>query len=107
MHGTYVVLNTATFWQTVKLILVNQISWFIGIHGSSIIEAQASYLFVSDELAVYSRQFLNMFAYIGGAGCTFGLVIALLFSKHRSSQRLGKYALLPSIFNINELLIFG
>lgn len=90
-----------------KLILVNQISWFIGIHGSSIIEAQANYLFVSDELAVYSRQFLNMFAYIGGAGCTFGLVIALLFSKHRSSQRLGKYALLPSIFNINELLIFG
>ena len=96
-----------SFWQTVKLIIVNQVSWFFGIHGSSIIEAQASDLFASDQIVVYSRQFINMFAHIGGAGCTFGLVIALLFSKHRSSQRLGKYALLPSIFNINELLIFG
>jgi lactose/cellobiose-specific phosphotransferase system IIC component len=96
-----------SFWQTVKLIVVNQVSWFFGVHGSSIIETQASDLFASDQLVVYSRQFINMFAHIGGAGCTFGLVIALLFSKHRSSQRLGKYALLPSIFNINELLIFG
>jgi len=96
-----------SFWQTVKLIIVNQLSWFFGIHGSSIIEVQAASLFVSDPSVVYSRQFINMFAHIGGAGCTFGLVIALLVSKHRSSQRLGKYALLPSLFNINELLIFG
>lgn len=96
-----------SFWQTVKLIIVNQLSWFVGIHGSSIIEAQASGLFSIDEAAVYSRQFINMFAHIGGAGCTFGLVLALMFSRQTSSKKLGRYALLPSVFNINELIIFG
>ena len=96
-----------SFWQTVKLIVVNQLSWFVGVHGSSIIEVQANALFLNDETAVYSRQYINMFAHIGGAGCTFGLVIALLLSKERSSVQLGRYAFLPSLFNINELLIFG
>ena len=96
-----------SFWQTVKLIVVNQLSWFVGIHGSSIVEVQAETLFASDPAVVYSRQYINMFVHIGGAGGTFGLVIALLLSKERSSHQLGRYAFLPSLFNINELLIFG
>lgn len=96
-----------TLWQTIKLLLVNQLSWFIGIHGSSIIEMHADTIFLNDSSHVYSRQYLNMFVHIGGAGCTFGLVLALFFSRIRSSRQLGRYALLPSIFNINELLIFG
>ena len=96
-----------TLWQTIKLIVVNQLSWFVGIHGSSIVEVHASTLFVDDPAVVYSRQYINMFVHIGGAGGTFGLVIALLLSKQKSSHHLGRYAFLPSLFNINELLIFG
>ncbi len=96
-----------SFWQTVKLILVNQLSWFVGIHGSSIIEIQADTMFLADAGIVYSRQYINMFAHIGGAGATFGLVIALLLSKERTSNQLGRFAFIPSLFNINELLIFG
>lgn len=96
-----------SLWQTIKLLLVNQLSWFVGIHGSSIIEMHADILFLNDMSRVYSRQYINMFVHIGGAGCTFGLVLALFFSKVRSSRQLGRYAFLPSIFNINELLIFG
>lgn len=93
--------------QTLQLILVNQLSWFVGIHGSSIMEMHADSIFLNDPTYVYSRQYINMFVHIGGAGCTFGLVLVLFFSKMKSSRQLGKYALLPSIFNINELLIFG
>lgn len=96
-----------SLWQTVKLILVNQLSWFVGIHGSSIIEIHADTLFLNDMSHVYSRQHINMFVHIGGAGCTFGLVLALFFSKVKNSRQLGRYALLPAVFNINELLIFG
>jgi PTS system cellobiose-specific IIC component len=96
-----------TLWQTIKLILVNQLSWFMGIHGASILEIQASSIYPADASVVYSRQFMNMFVHIGGAGCTFGLVVALLFSKIKESKMLGRYGLFPAIFNINELLIFG
>jgi PTS system cellobiose-specific IIC component len=96
-----------SLWQTIKLILINQMSWFVGIHGSSIIEMHADTLFLNEISNVYSRQYINVFVHIGGAGSTFGLVLALFFSKVRSNHQLGQYALLPSIFNINELLIFG
>lgn len=96
-----------TLWQTIKLIVVNQLSWFVGIHGSSIVEVHASALFIDDPAVVYSRQYINMFVHIGGAGGTFGLVIALLLSKQKNNHHLGRYAFFPSLFNINELLIFG
>lgn len=94
-------------WQSIKFILVNQLSWFVGIHGSSIIEMHNDVLFSEDPTIVYSRQYINMFAHIGGAGGTLGLVLALLMSKKNSNKQLGRYALLPSLFNINELIIFG
>ena len=94
-------------WQSIKFILVNQLSWFVGVHGSSIVEIHKDLMFSGDASVVYSRQYINMFAHIGGAGGTLGLVIALLVSKRNSNRQLGRYALLPSMFNINELIIFG
>jgi lactose/cellobiose-specific phosphotransferase system IIC component len=96
-----------TLFQTIKLIIVNQLSWFVGIHGSSIIEIKGGGFYPDEAIVVYSRQFINLFVHIGGAGCTFGLVIALFFSRFEEGRRLGRYALFPAIFNINELLIFG
>jgi len=44
---------------------------------------------------------------IGGTGATLGLNILMLRSKLETVKNIGKAAIVPSIFNINEPLIFG
>ena len=99
--------NGLTWWQSSKLILVNQLSWFVGVHGSSIVEVYPEILLPDLPDITYSKQFIDVFVHIGGAGGTLGLVLALMVSTKRSNKKLGQYAVVPSIFNINELIIFG
>lgn len=47
------------------------------------------------------------YMWVGGIGCTLPLVILLLRSKAKSLNSLGKACIVPSIFNINEPVIFG
>lgn len=96
-----------SWWQSSKLILVNQLSWFVGVHGSSIVEAYPEILLPDFPDITYSKQFIDVFVHIGGAGGTLGLVLALMVSTKRSNKKLGQYAVVPSFFNINELIIFG
>lgn len=96
-----------TYLQTCCLILINQLVWFVGIHPSSLIEISKDVIFTNDTSATYSRQFLDIYAHLGGAGATLGLIIAMLFSKKGHHKRIAQYSILPGIFNINELLIFG
>ena len=44
---------------------------------------------------------------IGGAGCTLGLAILMLKSKSVKLKALGRATIVPSIFNINEPVVFG
>ena len=44
---------------------------------------------------------------IGGAGSTLGLNLLMLFSKNKAVKKLGQLAIVPSILNINEPVIFG
>ncbi len=45
---------------------------------------------------------------LGGSGATFCLLIAIFLSyRHKNSLRLAKLSLLPSLFNVNELVTFG
>jgi PTS system cellobiose-specific IIC component len=49
-----------------------------------------------------------MWVFIGGAGGTLGLVLLMVFkAKSKQLKTLGKTAILPAIFNINEPVIFG
>ncbi len=53
-------------------------------------------------------QMLDQFATIGGAGCTIGLAIAMVFVGRSSRMKtMSKIAVIPAFFNINEPLIFG
>lgn len=95
--------------------------WVFGIHGSDVLEPVSQSLFVAamevnQELIangqvateVYTKTFYDSFALMGGCGNTISLLIAvLLFSKRRSNKKLMKYAALPMIFNVNEILVFG
>ncbi|WP_379945757.1 PTS sugar transporter subunit IIC [Enterococcus devriesei] len=106
---------------TILLLLFEALLWSLGIHGSNVMLAvmQPIWIALSTENAVAfangqalphiaNFQFYSNFIKIGGASATLGLAIAcLFFSKAAQYKTLGKLAIVPSIFNINEPLIFG
>lgn len=97
--------------------------WSFGIHGVSIvgtiarplwlqlIEANSTALAAGDpasSMHIAAEPFYQWFIWIGGSGATLGLVIAMaFFAKSSYAKSLGKAALAPAIFNINEPVIFG
>lgn len=106
------------------MVIVNlfaSLLWAFGIHGTVIIGAimdpiwlsltaqnAAAYAAGSDLPNIITTEFQSNFVQLGGAGCTLGLVICMLiFSKSKQYKTLGKLAIVPSLFNINEPVIFG
>lgn len=100
--------------------IVTQLLWVVGLHGSSIVSGlvgafelgnlAANAEAVTKGLApefIYTEPFRAFFMILGGAGATIGLNILMLRSKDKQLRTLGKLAILPSIFNINEPIIFG
>lgn len=51
--------------------------------------------------------FYQFFIWIGGIGATLSLVVLLCFSKSQYLKRLGLTCLLPSLFNLNEPVLYG
>uniref|UniRef100_UPI00403F8205 PTS sugar transporter subunit IIC n=1 Tax=Candidatus Enterococcus willemsii TaxID=1857215 RepID=UPI00403F8205 len=49
----------------------------------------------------------SAYLWIGGIGCTMPLVIMLIRSKSKKLKALGTVSILPTIFNINEPIVFG
>ncbi len=105
----------------VVLSLVNQMFWFLGIHGGMVIEGirgPLSAAGLADNIAVVSaggiatniltRGFWTSFVVVGGGGITLSLLIAIfLFSKRDDHKAIAKFALVPGICGINEPVIFG
>lgn len=102
--------------------------WFFGINGGSVVGAVFNPILQTlalDNLNLYkelgpagytvangahiiSQQFQDLFATFGGCGSTLSLLIAmLLFCKSKRIKELGKLALVPGIFGINEPIVFG
>ncbi len=95
--------------------------WAFGIHGVSIVGSivRPLWLVLLDQNAaaaaagqplpaIAAEPFYQWFIWIGGSGCTIGLAI-LMMMRARSAyvKSLGRTTILPSIFNINEPIIFG
>lgn len=92
--------------------LLQQLFWFVGIHGANMLESlypvSQTYACGAVPPMDISRTFFALYVNIGGSGSTLGLLLAvLLCERQQETKRLAKYALGPSIFNINELVIFG
>ena len=94
--------------------------WFAGIHGAAIVGGiMAPFWLVNlglnqDALAVgaelpatFAEPFWSFFIVLGGSGATFALVLLYLRSKSVHLKAVGKLCIVPSIFNINEPVIFG
>ncbi|MEG1846973.1 MAG: EAL domain-containing protein [Lachnospiraceae bacterium] len=109
-------------WQSAALfVLLSSIMWMFGIHGNNVLADVQQSLFTQgvnkNILAVANLQpptelftgtFFNIFVFVGGCGSLLCLLIAvLLFSKRGNHRYLAKVAILPTLFNVNELLMFG
>lgn len=102
------------------MIVLMLLLWSMGIHGMNVV-ASVAYPFWMKQLAenaaavsageaatgIVTEPFFHMFTHIGGSGATWGLVLFMLFSASRQLKQVGKTALVPTIFNINEPVIFG
>ncbi len=107
----------------VALILVvffTQILWFFGLHGPSItsaVWASFAIAYEAENVANYSQGIPvnHIFTFglffcilqVTGSGITLGLNLMMLKSKAKSLNSIGKVAIIPSLFGINEPLIFG
>ncbi|WP_414839225.1 PTS sugar transporter subunit IIC [Carnobacterium sp. TMP28] len=97
--------------------------WAAGVHGMSVIGSVARPMWLvmldangqalADGAApnqlpyIAPEQFYQWTVWIGGAGSTLALCILLLFAKSVYLKQVGRFSIIPSLFNINEPLIFG
>ncbi|HGF7266695.1 TPA: PTS sugar transporter subunit IIC [Enterococcus faecium] len=98
--------------------------WSFGIHGMSIVGAvvRPMWLIMLDENAkaladgtaatklpyIGPEQFYQWTVTIGGAGATIVVsVLFLFFCKSKFLKEVGRFSIIPGIFNINEPMIFG
>ncbi|MCX7883645.1 MAG: PTS sugar transporter subunit IIC [Caloramator sp.] len=109
-----------SIWGVIVPIFLITLLWSAGIHGASVIgsiirpiwlvllEENASALAAGKPMQnIAPEQFFQWYVWIGGAGATLGLAILLCFSKSEYLKKVGRFSIIPSIFNINEPMMFG
>lgn len=103
------------------LALVNQLFWFLGIHGGMVIEGVRGPLSaagLAENISavqaggvatnILTRGFWTSFVVVGGGEITLSLLIAILiFSKREDHKSIAKFSLIPGICGINEPVVFG
>ena len=106
--------------------LAQQFLWILGIHGPNTLNAVRTVMFgeanianlayfgangttIGTDFPVTWMSINDAFGNIGGSGATLGLIIAifLVARKDKTQYTIGKLALAPGLFNINEPLMFG
>ena len=99
--------------------------WFVGLHGGNIVNKIMEPIWLTNlgENAeafkagenlqhIFTTPFVDNFVYIGGAGATIGLVLALAWMARRKNaskqaKTLTPITVVPGLFNINEPTMFG
>lgn len=101
--------------------------WFFGIHGSTLIgdgimgplllansAANQAILDSGLELTlangghIVTKQFLDQCITVTGSGITIGLVVYMAFmARSKQLKEIGKLGIIPSLFNVNEPVLFG
>lgn len=108
---------------TLVATFVNDFLWFFGIHGTNVVQsvmgplweaARAANLEVysADPMAlrpfVATTAFTDMVIFLTGTGLTLPLCVEMVFMcKSERLRAVGKGAIIPGIFNVNEPITFG
>lgn len=96
-------------------IVLMMLLWSVGIHGMNVVTAIALPFWLSTLTVnatahghgIVTEPFFHIFAHLGGSGATWPLVIYMLRSRSAQLRTVGKVALGPAVFNINEPVTFG
>lgn len=115
-----------TLWGLISILFITNLLWFFGIHGSTVVMGIVGPIFQANSLANYElyqagQLTLDNGAYIvtsnmfdqfinnGGSGMLLGVsfLMAFRFFKSKQLQTIGKLAVVPGIFTINEPVLFG
>lgn len=109
-------------WGVLLLSVLVMVLWWFGIHDSVITGPLSPFLYnnLAANMSAYAagtaaialpyvltEPFWWTFMAIGGSGATFGLALLLIRSKSKQMKTVGKLAIVPAFFNINEPIIFG
>ena len=101
--------------------------WFFGIHGSTLIgdgimgplllaNSSANQAILDSGLKltlangghIVTKQFLDQIMVVTGSGITIGLVLFMAFrARSKQLKEIGKLGVIPSLFNVNEPVLFG
>ena len=107
---------------TLLALFLVQFLWFFGLHGQIIVNSVMDPIWntlMLDNLEAYkagdplphiiSKPFMETFTVgLGGSGMTLAVVILMAFVLKKNQYRdVGRLALAPGIFNVNEPAIFG
>ncbi|MBP2658355.1 MAG: cellbiose transporter subunit [Firmicutes bacterium] len=110
-----------SFWGLCTFIIISQILWMFGVHGSMVTNVVAKPLLLSMDIAnlaafkageplpfIISWSFRFLYSLLGGGGCTIGLCLLMAFkAKSEQLRTIGKISLPTSFCSINEPLVFG
>lgn len=105
----------------VFIVFLTQLLWFLGIHGGMATRAiRAPFLVagLAGNIAAveaggvaanfFTETFWQTFVVFGGTGCCFSLLITVfVFSKRKDYREIAKLGFIPSVFGINEPIIYG
>lgn len=100
--------------------------WLFGVHGANVVGGVVTPMLQANAMqnaAIYRKMgfvslsngghivinsFWDQFLNLTGTGLTLGIVVFILFfAKSKQLKALGKLAIIPGIFNINEPVLFG
>ena len=95
--------------------------WFFGINGPAVTNTVFSPLHLAMTTGnqeafaahmplphIFTGSFSDFFCNFGGGGSTLSLVLLMMFKgKSERMKKLGKLSIIPGIFGINEMVIFG
>ena len=106
-------------WSVLFLNFCICVVFFFGIHSGvfSPITRPIYTIFIAENIAAhaagqtmthfYTPGALSAFFGFTGCGITMGLVVACIFSKSERYKKIGKISFFPSLFGINEPILFG
>lgn len=115
-------LNLSQGYGAVLLMTVLvQVFWFFGLHGTNVLGPVLDGIWLTAQVAninafsqnkalpyLWTRNAFDLYAWIGGAGSTLLLLLAILmFSKRDDQRAVAKLAIAPGLFNVNEPVMFG
>ena len=113
-------LDPTSFYDGLFYEFIRGVLWSVGINGHNILHMYKTELYdisianmadwknLGTDLNIISTNFYDFFTGMGGSGNTISLVLCMLFfAKGKGYRLLAKAALILTIFNINEPILFG